>query len=102
MSGDWLLRRHALRVTSLREPLARAWSHLFYSHALHVHSYVDADRDFRKRLRMSWERVLRSTANLSARRQMSSTPKMHKASDKWAELTKNRPPKDHLDEHVRS
>lgn len=42
----------------------------------------------------------RSAGTQAARRQMSTAPKMHKATDKWAGFVKERPPKDHLDEHV--
>eukprot|EP00429_Kryptoperidinium_foliaceum_P010284 CAMPEP_0176003774 /NCGR_PEP_ID=MMETSP0120_2-20121206/1348_1 /TAXON_ID=160619 /ORGANISM="Kryptoperidinium foliaceum, Strain CCMP 1326" /LENGTH=92 /DNA_ID=CAMNT_0017336429 /DNA_START=108 /DNA_END=386 /DNA_ORIENTATION=+ len=45
-------------------------------------------------------RSLRSTATLAGRRQMSTTPKMHKASDKWADFVKQRPPKSHVEEHL--
>lgn len=46
--------------------------------------------------------ALRTAAVRSAaRRQMSTEPKMHTAKDKWADFAGQRPPKDHLDEHVR-
>eukprot|EP00980_Cylindrotheca_fusiformis_P028768 scaffold22642_cov134-Cylindrotheca_fusiformis.AAC.23 len=45
--------------------------------------------------------VVRSAATRSvARRQMSTEPKMHKASDKWNELLAKRPPKDEIDTHL--
>jgi hypothetical protein len=45
--------------------------------------------------------LLRSAAARTvARRQMSAQPKMHKSKDKWADMISQRPPKDHLDEHV--
>lgn len=44
--------------------------------------------------------LVRSAATVAARRQMSTAPKMHKASDKWSAVVKSRPHKDHLDEHV--
>ena len=45
--------------------------------------------------------IARSAVTRSvARRQMSSEPKMHKASDKWGELLSKRPPKDEIDTHV--
>jgi hypothetical protein len=45
--------------------------------------------------------ILRTAAARTvARRQMSAQPKMHKSKDKWADMLSQRPPKDHLDEHV--
>jgi hypothetical protein len=41
-----------------------------------------------------------AAARTVARRQMSAEPKMHKSKDKWADMLSQRPPKDHLDEHV--
>lgn len=44
--------------------------------------------------------IARTASRSVARRQMSSEPKMHKASDKWSELLAKRPPKDEIDTHV--
>ena len=44
--------------------------------------------------------VRTAATRVVARRQISSEPTLHKAKDKWADLLKTRPPKDHMDEHV--
>ncbi|KAL3929333.1 MAG: hypothetical protein SGBAC_012258 [Bacillariaceae sp.] len=44
--------------------------------------------------------IARTASRSVARRQMSSEPKMHKASDKWSELLAKRPPKDEIDTHL--
>ena len=55
-----------------------------------------------KRMMTSSVRAVRSTGALVGRRQMSTTPKMHKASENWAAFVKQRPPKSHTESHVRS
>lgn len=45
-------------------------------------------------------RTTLARSTMVGRRQMSTTPKLHRAADKWPGFLKERPPKDHLDEHV--